>query len=475
MKLKKFMDSIAFRISISIALVVAATTIAVGWLILTEEKRTLEFELQSKGKYLADLMSHNVVEPLLYEERHEIFSLLNASMIGEESLVVYAEVYDKYGEVVATIYKDKKHQKMVPPLVSQDSMEIKEDKNSLIYHISLPIHVEALGTIGFLRLGITKEFLYITLKGVRQKLYLLAAAIIFIGIMLGLWMARKILRPILILHKGVRSVAEGELGVEVPIVGEGEIKELALSFNRMSVKLKKLVDDIKTATQHFARTEKLYALGEFSAGVAHEIKNPLTSIKMLMQTVKEKKQILSSKDIEIIEEEIDRIDRIVKEFLAFARYKKVEKSYVNINDVLEEVIIITRPKMGQSAIHLVQSFSPSIPMIKGNHDALKQVFLNLVLNATQAMDGKGGTLNIETSINNETLSVVIKDAGVGIPGKDLNRIFDPFFTTKEEGTGMGLAITHNIINDHSGKIDIESTPGVGTTVKVELPLIKMQN
>ena len=483
MKLRKFIDSIAFRISISISLVVAATTIAVGWLILTEEKRTLEFELQSKGRYLADLMSHNVVEPLLYEERHEIFSLLNASMIGEDSLVVYAEVYDKYGEVVATTYKDKKHQRMMPSPVGQDSIEIKEDKNSSIYHISLPIHVEALGTIGFLRLGITKEFLYITLKSVRQKLYLLAAAIIFIGIMLGLWMARKILRPILILHNGVRSVGEGEVGVEVPVVGEGEIKELALSFNRMSKKLKELINETRAAQENLVRTEKLYAVGEFSAGVAHEIKNPLTSIKMLIQTVKQKKQALSSKDIEILEEEINRIDRIVKDFLAFARPKQAEKTSVNVNEVIRDVITLTGPKMEQSFIKLIDKVASAPSMITGNYDALKQAFLNLVLNAIQAMDSGGGTLEIVTSYesgvmsqglgnmphNTPKVSVIIKDTGIGIPEKNLKKIFDPFFTTKEDGTGMGLALTYNIINDHSGRIDIDSTPFMGTTVKAEFP------
>jgi signal transduction histidine kinase len=190
---------------------------------------------------------------------------------------------------------------------------------------------------------------------------------------------------------------------------------------------------------------------------------------MLMQTVKHKRQALPLKDIEVIEEEINRIDRIIKEFLAFARPEKVEKTDVNINNVLEEIITVTRPQIEQSQIHLVEKLLPSLPLINGSHDALKQAFLNILLNAVQAMDG-GGTLSIETTANNGTLSVVIKDTGVGIPKKYLKKVFDPFFTTKEEGTGMGLALTYNIINDHSGKIEIDSTPGMGTTVRVEFPL-----
>lgn len=482
MRLKKFFNSIAFRISVSIAVIIAATAIAVGWLLLREGKKMLEFELQSKASYLTEVMSRRLIEPILYEERYEIYSLLQASMKGKESLVVYGEVYDKNGEAVVTTHKDEKLRKAIPLFENSiNSLDVRE--NDLLYHITLPINVEALGTIGFLRLGITKGPLYTTLKNIKQKFYLLSGGIIFIGIMIGLWMARKILRPILILNKGVKMVGDGELGHEVPIVGEGEIKELALSFNRMSVKLKELIDTIKTAQENLIRTEKLYAIGEFSAGIAHEIKNPLTSIKMLIQTIKHKKHPLFAKDFEIIEGEINRIDNIVKEFLAFARPEKVEKTWVNINDVLEEVITVTRPQIEQSQIHLVDKLSPSLPLINGGHGALKQAFLNLVLNAVQAMDDGGGTLEIVTSYesgvvsqdilhNTSKVAVIIKDTGIGIPKKNLNRIFDPFFTTKEEGTGMGLALTYNIITDHSGKIEIDSTPGMGTTVRVELPYNK---
>jgi signal transduction histidine kinase len=472
-KLKKIFDSIAFRISVSITVVVAATTIAVGEMTLREEKRTLELELQSKARYLAELMSQSVVEPLLYEELHTIFSLLNSTVRSMESIIVYAAVYDKNGGNLVKTYKNENYRKLIHPISFKDSLDkidIREDIKLPIYHLSMPIKVDTHGAIGFLRMCITKEPLLKTLKNVRQKLYLLGAVIIFIGIMLGLWMTRKVLRPILILNEGVKMVGDGELGVEVPVVGTGEIKELALSFNRMSGKLKELINTIKSAQEHLIRTEKLYAVGEFSAGVAHEIKNPLTSIKMLMQTVRQKKQALTNKDIKVIEEEIDRMDHIIIEFLALARPERAEKTEVNINNILEEVITITKPKIEQSAIYLEQNILSELPIINGNHDALKQVFLNIFLNSIQAMDSAGGTLSIETSTNDDNLSVIIKDTGVGIPEEDLKKIFDPFFTTKNEGTGMGLTLTHNIINDHSGKIYMDSTPGMGTTVKVELPL-----
>lgn len=474
MKVRKYFDSIAFRISISIAVVVAASTIAVGWLILQEERKTLEAELRSKARYLAELMSHQVIEPLLYEERHTIFTLLEGSMKSAESLIVSAEVYDKNRELVVSVYKNEKYRNLnLPPYDFENSMhgpDVEEDNTVSIYHVSQPVQVGTLGTIGFLRLCITKEFLSATLEGVKQKLLLFSAAVTFVGIIFGLYMARKVLQPVLILSKGVSLIGEGEVGVEVPVVGHGEIKDLSMSFNRMSVKLKDLIDKIKSAQEHMVKTEKLYAIGEFSAGIAHEIKNPLTPIMMLMRRVKEEKESLTDKDIEIIEEELNRIDKIVTEFLAFARPGKVEKTHININAVISEVITLTKPKMDRSGISLVEKYSSPMPDILGNQDALKQVFLNIMLNAIQAIDTGGGALTVETTAGKQNVQVIISDTGIGIPEENLKKVYDPFFTTKKEGTGMGLALTHNIVSDHSGRIDITSTPGKGTKVKVGFPV-----
>ncbi len=473
MKVRKFFNSIAFRISVAMAVVIAATTITVGELILKEERKTLERELTSKGRYLAELLSYNIREPLLKNDPKTVLTIIEGLMISRGSIVVYADIHDRKGLLIANSYMDPVYSKNLPPFKLSKSLtniNIIEDADMPIYHLSMPVRGRDLETIGFLRLCITKEFLNSTLESTRQEIYLVGAAIIFIGIMLGLMAARKILKPVLILNEGVKQVGEGELGVEVPVVGMGEIKELAESFNKMSVKLKGLVDAIKSAQKNLVRTEKLYAIGEFSAGVAHEIRNPLTSIKMLFQTIKIKKETMTQNDIEVIEKEINRIDRIIQSFLAFARPEKIEKNDVNIKDVLDDVITITRPKMRQTEIRLNQTFPSELPKISGNHDALKQVFLNIVLNAIQAMEGRGGTLSIEATADDSALSVMVNDTGIGIPENHLKKIFDPFFTTKKDGTGMGLALTHNIVNDHSGTIEVESTPGKGTNVKVEFPL-----
>ncbi len=469
---RKILDSIAFRISISITIVVAVATITVGWLILIEEKKTLEAELHNKSKYLVELIANQMIEPLLNEDYPRIDSLIKSSMKSEESLIVYFEVYNRNKELIAKTYKNNTFHKIVllPFVFENFALHINDDNKMPFFHLSLPVNEKAAGIIGFLRISITKEFLYRTLKNIRQKLFILAAAVIFISVALGLWMARRVLKPVLILNNGVQKIEDGEVGVEIPVVGKGEIKELALSFNKMSLKLKNHFDAAKAAQNNLIKTEKLYAIGEFSAGIAHEIRNPLTSIKMLMQAVEKKNQPLSPKQFNIIQGEITRIDNIITEFLAFTRPGKTDKTDVYINEILEEVVIITKPQMERSGIRLKEKLTSALPIIKGNHDALKQVFINIVLNALQAMEEAGGTLSIKTSTQNGNLSTVIKDTGVGISEKNLSNICNPFFTTKEKGTGMGLAVTSSIISDHSGKINIVSIPKIGTIITVELPL-----
>jgi signal transduction histidine kinase len=472
--IKQILNSIAFRVSFSITVVIAVTTIAIGWITLEEEKSKHELQLQQRGRYLVDLLSNNVIEPLLYEEFYTVISLLKGSMKSEDSIVVFAGVYDKSGEIVAKAYKNERYIKLIPPPYDFDrsgkELVVQEDADMPFYHLSVPITEESIGPIGFLRLCLTKEFLFAALESLKRRIYLLGAAIMFFGIVFGLWMARKVLRPILVINKGVKKIGEGELGHKIPEEGMGEVKELAVSFNKMSTELKELVDAIKSAQEKLVRTEKLYAVGEFSAGVAHEIRNPLTSIKLLVQTIRNTGRSFSGNDIDVIDKEINRINRIIRSFLAFAKPEKIEKRDVNIKEVLDDVLTITKPKMRQSGIQLIQKLPMATPIIYGNYDALKQVFLNLILNAMQAIDGDGGTIEVEAFADEKSLSVMIRDSGSGISEMDQKKIFDPFFTTKKEGTGMGLALTHNIIDEHSGRIDIESLPGKGTTIKVELPV-----
>jgi signal transduction histidine kinase len=313
--------------------------------------------------------------------------------------------------------------------------------------------------------------LYKTLQTSQQKVWAVTGVIVIIGILAALWMARQLISPILLLNRAAHRVGEGDFGMAIPDKGVGEIGELATTFNTMSHQLKEQVNAIRSAQENLVRTEKLYALGEFSTGLAHEIKNPLTSIKMLIQRAGEQDEALEGEDLEVIIEELDRIDYTVSRFLRSARQSEMAFTETDINALVEDVLAITGPKIEKSGVHIKKILEEDLLPLQVDGSSIKQILMNGILNALQAMPS-GGELSIRTSRIDNELHCTISDTGDGISEKNLKHIFDPFFTTKEDGTGMGLAVAWNIAQQHGGRLDIVSRERVGTSLILILPYDK---
>ena len=232
--------------------------------------------------------------------------------------------------------------------------------------------------------------------------------------------------------------------------------------------------------QRVKRTEKLAAMGEIAANIAHEIRNPLGSIglfaSLLIKELKEKKN--RDRASHIISAVKD-MDNKISNLLMFARDQKPLMKEVSIHNVLKEIIIFSEQILGKENIILAANYEDVDPVIVGNAEMLKQVFLNLMLNALQAMAG-GGNLYIKTRISdnsnerkdshNSNVEISFMDTGRGIPDENIKKIFDPFFTTKEKGTGLGLAIANNIVDIHGGSIDAENYKGGGAVFNITLPI-----
>jgi len=228
---------------------------------------------------------------------------------------------------------------------------------------------------------------------------------------------------------------------------------------------------LEQAQFQLIRTEKLVALGELAAGVAHEINNPLGTITIYTHLLLKglEKDDPRREDVELILSEANRTKEIVQGLLSFARETKLRPGPTNINELLEDVLGLL---VNQSLFHNIKikkSFFQNLPTIFADATQLKQVFLNIILNAAQAMEGKGN-LVISTIQEKKQIKVKIQDTGPGIPPEIMGKLFNPFFTTKEKGTGLGLAISYGIIERHSGKIDIETKLGNGSTFIVSLPI-----
>lgn len=235
--------------------------------------------------------------------------------------------------------------------------------------------------------------------------------------------------------------------------------------------LEKQMIELRDTQEQLIQAAKLAAIGELAANVAHEINNPLTSIIGFVELMKEYDDMnLIKNRLEIIEHESIRARDIVRELLNFARKRPLQLSDVDINSLLREVSLLTRAQAKTGRVEIIEEYG-EIPKMIGDPNQLKQVFVNIINNAIHAMP-EGGKLHIITSSLNDTISVVFNDTGEGIPGDVLPRIFEPFFTTKrEKGTGLGLSISYRIIQDHGGRIDVESEEGKGTTFTIRLPVI----
>ena len=232
----------------------------------------------------------------------------------------------------------------------------------------------------------------------------------------------------------------------------------------------------KGLQQELNLTSRLASIGELAAGIAHEINNPLTGVigfaQMLVKTdiPEEIKEA-----VEVIHDGAQRTAGIVEKLLTFARHNRPDKEYVDINSIITSTMEIRSYEMRTNNIEINSKLNPDLPRTMANIGQLQQVFLNIIINAEQAMTrtNQGGILDIETQHLNGNIRVSITDNGPGIARENIGKLFDPFFTTKGEdgGTGLGLSISYGIINEHSGKIRARSTPGKGATFIVDLPII----
>lgn len=236
------------------------------------------------------------------------------------------------------------------------------------------------------------------------------------------------------------------------------------------------ITEIKTLENQIHRAEKLSAVGELASGIAHEIRNPLGIIKTIAQTMKEDIRDNDAKEaIEIILDEIDRANNVIKELLDFASPNIFKKTRENIGKQIKEILSITYKYAKQHGVNIEYTLVEDSKLLIDT-EKIKQAFINIIFNSVQAMH-EGGTLWIKISKKDRWIKIMFKDEGVGIPEAQLEKIYEPFYTSKDYGTGLGLAITHSIVEEHGGLMEIKSKVNEGTIVSVYLPVedVKEEN
>lgn len=417
MKFQNLGNNLTFKLSLSIILIIILTSFLISWIVFRESRYFFEKELQKKGLYLTKMLSEQLIEPLLYEERLSAYRIIEAAFTAEPNFFFFSEVYSPEGELFLTLIKDLASQPLNPEIL-RNTREIQFKNYTDHYEIIAPVIAKNFGIIGYLRLGVSYKTWRDSFEKLKNQVLEILLLVIIMGILIATYITKKVIYP-----------AQGRL----------------------------------------IRAEKLSALGQLAAGLAHEIKNPLTSLKMLVQTSLQEDTPLEKRDLQIMEKELNRIDKVVADFLNFSRVNRREWKPIEVTTLIEECAALCKSKFKLSGIELKIELDERKAWVTGDADALKQVFLNLLLNAYESFKERSGKIEIKLKKFEGEVKVYIKDNGSGIPKAIQSKIFDPFFSTKPEGTGMGLAIVYNILKEHQGKINITSEESKGTTVEITLP------
>jgi two-component system NtrC family sensor kinase len=321
--------------------------------------------------------------------------------------------------------------------------------------------------VGILYVGASQATFQSLVNAFDVRILVIALGSTLVAVMIAIPISRSITRPVETMARATEKVAQGDRTVTVPVQGTGELAVLARSFNSM-------VETLRSTEQQLIQSEKLASVGQLAAGVAHEINNPLGTILLFSDIMRKELPDGDPRrdDAKMIIEEATRCKTIVSDLLNFARQNEVLAQTTDVNALITEVVQDTGVQPMFDHVEIVTRLDPELPTIQADPAQLREVFVNIMTNAAEAMEG-GGSLTITTaSAQDEMIQIVFRDTGCGIPEENLSKIFTPFFTTKPigKGTGLGLAIVYGIIKMHRGQIYVESEVGVGSTFTITLPV-----
>jgi signal transduction histidine kinase len=522
-----------------ISLLILTTSALLSGFLIERQTSLIQRELGKRAESLVRNLAFNSEYGVLVENKQLLFNLMKG--LSQEEDVQYILIQDKKGNTLAEWNRiDQDHQMCIGELAIVQQV-FKEQTISQRYFIakgeefsnfSYPIKTtrverskEELGlvweekkdqitkeeNIGVAHIGMCLRHMHKEIADMKTIVVLLTATVVAVGVALTIFLVNIFLKPTKMLVRATERIASGDLSHMMEVSAKDEIGTLASSFNRMITSLKEsrekieeynktletkvkertaelenALKSLKEAQVQLIQAEKMVAVGQLAAGVAHELNNPLGGILGYSQFALEKirQKPISHFDqedtenflqyLKDIEQQTKRCRAIIQSLLKFSREsRKEEFEPIDVNSVLRETFIFIKHQLEKNGVKLVERLTESLPPINGQPNQLQQVFTNLILNGVQAMPG-GGTLTIHsrTKKDHQAVEISFTDTGLGISEENLDKIFEPFFTTKKvgEGTGLGLSVSYGLIKNHGGEIKVESIKGKGTTFTVILPI-----
>jgi two-component system, NtrC family, nitrogen regulation sensor histidine kinase NtrY len=325
--------------------------------------------------------------------------------------------------------------------------------------------------LGVLLVGSSRKELVLLTNRIVMTAVAVAAGALLIGLLVSLWVAARITRPVRELAEGAREVAAGRWETRIDVRGLDEIGQLGIAFNDMTRTLASQRDKV-------LQTERVAAWRELARRLAHELRNPLFPLQITVENLQRAKQLDAKQFLEVFNEstatlkvELANLNAIVGRFSDFSKMPAPQFARVDVNEALRNIIRLFEPQfnvVGKPAIAAEYFLTEPLPEIDADAVLLHRAFQNLVLNAVDAMP-TGGTLTLRTFERGANVLIEITDSGAGLTPEECARLFTPYYTTKQQGTGLGLAIVQSIVTDHHGTIGVSSEEGQGTTFRIELP------
>lgn len=514
-----------FRPLLIVKLTLAFSLILLGFMGLLDLlninnfRKVMSENAVSSADQLAEIINQSAYDYMLKNDKEGLYKMVKR--IGESEGIHHIRLMDRVGKIVysslieeigqsvnknaeaCTMCHKSDNPRQHAPSMHRSRFFTTSDGKELMgftkaiynqpacFTASCHFHMQDHTILGVLDIIVSQEAMHNKTNEYRiQSVIMTCIFIVLIAGLTSLLIQNQVNKPVQRLVKHMAQVSAGNLDERVPVLSRDELGILSESVNRMTENLKKAHDEltewasslevkvyertteIKQIEGQLLRSEKLASLGKLVAGIAHEINNPLTGILLYSSIIDGDKRLDPGlkPDIDRVISESRRCSDIVSRLLEFSREAVPYKAPVSLNDLLDKVIALIHNQPTFHNIHIVLEYDPDLPAVLIDPSQMQQVFINILLNASHAMQ-EGGVLTIATFLaaENRMVGARIKDTGCGVPEEDLGRIFDPFFTTKQNGTGLGLSISYGIVENNGGTIEVKSRVGIGTIFTILLP------
>ncbi len=468
--------SLKLKVFFSLGLFYLAAVGTLTYLTIRSQRNVLLEQMTERARAGISLMELSVA-PHLY--RMDIFQL---GTLAREAKALpnvdYAYIYDDKGRIVGDYHEDKRLFLATFPdkrIIKSDETLVDIDYKKGILDISKPV-ILGHEKLGGIRLGFNLNPILDDMKTATFWALGISAGIFLIGLLVIFGIVSRITSPIEQLTLAAKHIEAGDLQYRVSLKRSDELGSLAAAFDQMAERIMHREGELKQSQDLIRRADRLSSLGMLTAGLAHEIRNPLVAIRTFTQLLPERYQELEFRNSfqALALKEVDRICGLINDLLSFARPSTPNVSAEDLNEIVENIVRILETEAKEKEVQIYRRLAAHLPKIFIDKEQIKQVSMNVILNALQSIEGRG-VVEVSTRLfakngPDQYVQIEIHDSGVGIPEKDIDDIFNPFFTTKKGGSGLGLSISHQIVQEHGGYIAVESQIGKGTTFFINLPV-----